>query len=316
MWISRRLPTDGMRHGGQSASAGLGSRPAQKAAGTTHGDPERCSCTPRRRSTAPSCGRPVSRVAAVRQLLPTGRSDLVDPVGDVLTELEAAAPSTGGRPWVMANMVTSIDGSYSLEGRSGGLSSDADRHLFHALRAGTDVVMVAAGTARAEQYRRPGTPTEHAERRRAAGRAEPPRLCLVTRSGQLPDDLPLLSGPGPTPLLAHPDDVDTGALPGGVEPIAVDDGRGGVDLGALLDRLGADGARTVLCEGGPSLLGQLHALDLIDELFVSVAPSLVGGEHVGLLGSTGEHAVRLSLHRVLTDDDFLFCTYRRTGAGS
>ncbi len=240
---------------------------------------------------------------------------MVDPVEEVLAEVEGAARSADGRPWVMANMVTSVDGSYSLEGRSGGLSSETDRRLFHALRAGTDVVLVAAGTARAEQYRRPTTPSEHAERRRAAGRAEPPRLCLVTRSGQLPADLPLLSGPGPTPLLAHPGDVDPTALPSGIEPIAVGDGQGGVDLGALLHHFGAEGARTVLCEGGPSLLGQLHARDLIDELFVSIAPSLVGGEHVGLLGGTHEHAVRQSLHRVLTDDDFLFCTYRRASAG-
>ena len=66
----------------------------------------------------------------------------------------------------------------------------------------------------------------------------------------------------------------------------------------------------MLCEGGPSLLGQLHRLDLIDELFVTVAPALVGGDAVGLLGMPNEPtAVRL--HRLLEDDGALFCTYRR-----
>lgn len=245
----------------------------------------------------------------MRRLLPPGPPDPADPLDEVFDSVAEHGASDAGRPRVLANMVASVDGAYALDGRSGGLSSDADRRLFHVLRAGVDVVLVAAGTARDERYRRPTTPEDWVDRRARTGRTAPPLLCVVTRSGHLPADLPLLSGPGPVPLLAHPSGVDLGGLAPGIEPVEVGDDD--VDLAELLVELGRRGARTVLCEGGPSLLGALHAADLIDELFVTTSPALVGGRHVGLLGATDEHLRRHELHRVLTADGFLFCTYRR-----
>ena len=62
------------------------------------------------------------------------------------------APAEDGRPWVLANMVSSVDGAATLTGRSGGLSSPADRDLFHRLRGVADVIFVGASTVRAEGY--------------------------------------------------------------------------------------------------------------------------------------------------------------------
>lgn len=217
-----------------------------------------------------------------------------------------------GRPWLMANMVMSVDGAYALDARSGGLSGEADRRVFRWLRAAADVVLVAAGTARAERYGRPSLSDELRAHRAAMGLSEVPRLCLVSRSLDLPDDLPLLEGDGPPPLVAHPAGAPTDELPPGVEPLAVPGSTHDVDLTALLVSLRADHhAEVVLCEGGPSLLGSLHRSDLIDELFVSLSPVLVGGDHLGLLGGGGSTVGRLRLHRLLTEDDTLFCTYRR-----
>lgn len=240
----------------------------------------------------------------MRQLLPHP-----DPAPDLSVLLDRADRiPPAGRPWVMANMVASVDGAYALSGVSGTLSSPADREVFHVLRAATDVVLVAAGTARTERYRRPTTTPELLPVRRAAGLSDVPRLAVVSRSLHLPEDQPFLQGDGPDPLVLHPACSDTSSAPEGVELCTV--GHDEVDLLAALQLLHAQDAEVVLCEGGPRLLGQLHALDLIDELFLSVAPVLSGGPHVGILGGADELAVPQRLHRVWEADGFLFLTYR------
>lgn len=221
------------------------------------------------------------------------------PVDDP-AELIAADDRTppDGRPWVMANMVMSIDGAYSRDGRSAGLSGEADRAMFAALRTVADVVLVAAGTARAERYRRPASVPGH-------GNA---RLAVVTRSARIPDDQPFLRGDGPDPIVFHPRDADTSDVPAGVELRAL--GSTDVDLGAALRSLRSDGAETVLCEGGPNLLGQLVGAGLVDELFLTLAPTVVGGDRVGLVGGTGPFDASFDLHRVIEDDGFLLLCYR------
>jgi len=213
----------------------------------------------------------------------------------------------------MANMVASADGAYSVSGVSRALSSPADREIFHALRASADAVLVAAGTARAEGYRRPTPVAELAKERRQITDSDAPRLVVISRSLMLPAEQPFLVGPGEQPIVMHPDKVDTAGVPSGVElrPMGTD----GVDLDAALRSLYVDGVRVVLCEGGPTLLGQLHHLDLIDELFLSVAPILTAGSHLGILGGQSEHLRQQSLHRVWEAEGFLFLNYRRLRAG-
>ena len=209
----------------------------------------------------------------------------------------------------MANMVMSIDGAHSVAGRSRGLGSPADRRVFHTLRAASDAVLVAAGTARQERYGRPTTWPELLPRRRELGLEDAPRLVVVTRRAEIPADQPFLGGEGPVPLLVHPDGADVAAVPDGVELRAA--GRGGdVDLAEALASLQHDGIRQVMCEGGPHLLGQLHRAGLVDELFVTISPQLVGGSALGLLGPVEEAPHRLALHPVLEEDHDLLLTYR------
>jgi 5-amino-6-(5-phosphoribosylamino)uracil reductase len=242
----------------------------------------------------------------MRQLLPRP----LDPVDlDVLEDRTDRIPPDD-RPWVMANMVMSVDGAYAVDGRSGGLGSPGDRSVFHRLRSAADAVMAAAGTARAERYRRPRLDDAAVERRRARGLRDHPRLVLVSASLTLPDDLPLLSGEGDVPLVVHPAGAPTDAVPDGVELRAVGSGDE-VDLVAAMQGLRRDGVEVLLCEGGPSLLGQLHTADLLDELFVTFSPSLVGGATVGLLGRHAALQRPVHLHRLLEEEGSLFATYRR-----
>lgn len=242
----------------------------------------------------------------MRQLLPTAEAEF--DVETLLSRADRLPPPH--RPWVMANMVMSIDGAHSVEGRSRGLASAADRRVFHTLRAAADVILVAAGTARAERYGRPATWPELLGPRRAMGLADSPRLAVISRSARIPEDQPFLDGDGDVPLLLHPDAADLSSLPGGVEPRLA--GRGAaVDLDSALAGLRADGVEQVMCEGGPTLLGQLHEADLIDELFVTISPQLVGGLALGLLGPVAETPRRFTLHRALEEEGNLLLTYRR-----
>lgn len=212
----------------------------------------------------------------------------------------------------MANMVASVDGAYAVDGRSGGLGTAGDRATFMALRALADVVLVGAGTARAENYRRPSAAPDAQALRAGRGQGPAARLALVSRSGHIPADQRFLTGDGPDPLLVHAEDLDPSELPAGVEAMECTSDDGGVDLPALLARLRADGVRWVLCEGGPGLLGQLHRADLIDELFATTSPTVVGGTDVGMLGHGPAVLRRRRLHRLwLDDEDAVLATYRR-----
>ncbi len=241
----------------------------------------------------------------MRQLLPREIFEVA--LEDLEYPDDCTIPSE--RPWVMANMVVSVDGAYAVDARSGGLGTDGDRRLFHHLRQGADAILVAAGTARQERYRRPAGPPEAVRRRRSRHQSDHPRLVLVSRSLNLPEDLPLFGGDGEVPLVLHPATAAGDGLPPTVDTCAVGDKE--LDLVAALAMLRRSGVERLLCEGGPSLLGQLHQADLIDELFLTVSPSLVGGKDVGILGRTPALQRRMQLHRLMEEDGALFLTYRR-----
>ena len=113
----------------------------------------------------------------MRQLLPEPAE--VDPVA---AHAAAVRPAPEGRPWVALNMVASVDGATALDGVSGGLGGPGDKAVFRALRGVADVILVAAGTVRAEGYGPPRTPPELQEARRARDQAPFPRIAIVSGS--------------------------------------------------------------------------------------------------------------------------------------
>ena len=102
-------------------------------------------------------------------------------------------PKPSGRPWLMLNMIASADGAIAVDGTSEALGNPADEAVFSAVRACADWIVAAAGTVRAERYGlpRPGAAARRA--RRSAGRAERPRLAVVSSSLDLDPDLPLFA---------------------------------------------------------------------------------------------------------------------------
>lgn len=194
-----------------------------------------------------------------------------------------------GRPWLMVCMVASLDGSTVVDGRSGALSHPVDAAHMGALRARADVVLVGAGTVRAERY---GPP-------RRSGQ----RIVVVSRRGDVDLTTPLFaSGAG---VLALPHDAPP------VPVASIRAGHGHVDLAGVLAQLDAD---VVQAEGGPSLNAALAQADLIDELNITVAPWMAGGDGPRLVDGAPPLGHRLRLSQVAEHEDFVFMRWLRKRA--
>jgi riboflavin biosynthesis pyrimidine reductase len=198
-------------------------------------------------------------------------------------------PATAsGRPWVGLCMVASIDGSTSLDGVSAGLSSDVDRDVLLTLRRAADLIIVGAGTVRAEDYGIPKKPGQ--------------RIGVVSNSGRLDPKLPLFaSGAG---FLILPDDAP--ATP--IESVRA--GTGSVDLAAAITRL-PGAPRFVQAEGGPTLNGALAAADLIDEINITTSPQIIGGRGERVTAQAPPLSHPFDLAALCEDEGFLFARYLR-----
>jgi len=186
-------------------------------------------------------------------------------------DLRALAPP--GRPYLGINMVSSLDGKATLGWRTKGLSSDADRLLFHHLRTQADAVMVGAGTAREERYGRMTKNDELRQKRMNEGRVADALAVVVSGRLDLPPDLPLLNDPEQRVVIATASDEEIAGVTGDVEYA-----RTGDDLPKLLAYLHQEhGVRSVLCEGGPTLNSHLFAAGVVDELFLTFNPKVLGG---------------------------------------
>jgi riboflavin biosynthesis pyrimidine reductase len=213
--------------------------------------------------------------------------------------------------WLRVNFVSSADGSVSVDGLSGGLSSAGDKRVFGILRVLTDVVLVGAGTARAENYK--------AARARQAlaglrtGRPAAATIAVVTGSADLDLASPLFTDPPPESrtivITRAAAPAERRAAAATVADVIVA-GDEQVDLAAAVAALADRGLGRVLCEGGPHLFGQLAVAGLVDELCLSLSPILAGpGAGRIIAGPALACAAKLTLHQAITDEDFLFLRY-------
>lgn len=210
---------------------------------------------------------------ALDVLLPAAEHLPPDPREDRLAALYAYGTPVRGASVVRANMVASVDGAaWGPDERSGSINDDADWRVFRVLRALADVVLVGAGTARAEGYTPLGRPRGLRHLHDA-----PLELAVVSRSGRVP---PALAGTDRPPfVLTGPAGAATarGDVPADrVLVVGHDAADDALDLAAGLAALAGRGLTRVLTEGGPSLLADLLAADLVDELCVTTTPTLVG----------------------------------------
>jgi riboflavin biosynthesis pyrimidine reductase len=215
-------------------------------------------------------------------------------------------------PVLRANMVASADGAASLDGRSGGLSGPADRMLFTVLRSLADLILVGAGTVRAEGYR-PVRATSIWSGLRPAGAPVPP-IAVVSGRLDLDPDSRLLTAAAPgaqtiviTTAAAPPEQRAAIAKHARV----IEAGCDKLDLRLAIAALHELGYASILTEGGPALLGHLVAADLLDELCLTTSPVLAAGSADRIVTMAAGSTSQLSLVHVLHDDGFLFTRYRR-----
>jgi len=267
-----------------------------------------------------------SSVPQVQQIWPdraaTGNGE-IDPATDLAAAVAGEArPPHADRPWVMLNMIASVDGaSADVEGRSGLLGGPGDRELFQVLRATADAIVAGAGTVRTENYGAPRLSPDRQAARKARGQCPLPWLAVASASLQLdpaarlfreaPSDQPPLVLTTEASLASEPSATAGRALadvarlrPAGAELVDWE-----VALRLLHDEVGA---RVVLVEGGPNVNGQLAAHGLVDELCLTVSPVLMGGLTARIVADLSEMPAQpLRLDRIFVDEDFLFLRYTR-----
>lgn len=220
----------------------------------------------------------------LRRLFPDNALVTVDEAASGLGFGERAPAD---RPYIAVNMVSSADGKATLEGRTAPMSAPVDRELFHHLRTQADGILVGAGTVRIERYGKVTKTDELQAKRESQGVRADAIAAIVTRSGDLPEDLPLLrDAPESVRLISH--------------------------LREGLNQLRSEGVRSLLCEGGPHLNSSLLAEGLLDELFLTIAPTIAGpGESLTIVeGLSLPEAKELELLTVYEADGHLFMRYR------
>lgn len=243
----------------------------------------------------------------MRRLLPPPTTELDG--DDLYAELALDGP------WTAIGMVASLDGAaVDAEGTSGGLGGVGDLAAFRALRAACDVVVVGAGTARTERYGPARLTVAQQERRAARGQAPQPVIAVVSRSLDL-DGAEGLFGDDRAPLVVTTDDADP-------DRVAALEARGSEVLRAgaddvvprrLVTALHERGLTRVLCEGGPGMNGAMLGGGVVDRMFVTVAPRLVGGD-AGRIVRGPRVDLALRLDGVREHDGDLLLAYRVAGA--
>lgn len=214
---------------------------------------------------------------------------------------------------VRANMVSSVDGAIVFEGQSKPISGEADWYLFGLQRALADVIVVGAGTARAEGYGPGRARLEFRHLREAAGQPEAPTLVLVTRSGNVDADADYLGGSARAVVITcESGRRNLGQVTQRADVIVAGDDD--VDLRSALNQLVDRGHHRVLTEGGPHLLGSLFDADVVDELTTSLSPIVVGGESPHMVRGASGRVRNFDLVGLLESDGALFMHYRAAGS--
>jgi riboflavin biosynthesis pyrimidine reductase len=216
--------------------------------------------------------------------------------------------------WVTGHMVAGLDGTAAVGGRVGSLSTSPDQALFRSMRQIADVVMVGAETVRREGYGAVRLTEEAQAWRREQGRSSVPPIAVVSRSLAFDWTAKVFTD--------APDDARTHVITcTGADPrrraeaeevaVVIDAGEDSVDPAAALQALASLGRRVVLCEGGPTWLGELVAADRLDELCLSISP-LMGGDPLPVsVTPAGAGLARFALKGAMAEDDTLFLRYER-----
>src|SRR5436190_24187539 len=246
----------------------------------------------------------------VRRLLP----DLADTtVAEQLAALELKSLALPDRPYLILNFATTLDGRAAINGRSGPIGSETDTEMLQRLRTRVDAVMIGAGTMRAERYGRMVSDQQLRAYRERTGLAHDPLAVIVSNRLELPWDATLFTDGGGRVVVFTASEEQP---PDTATPVTLVRHPDGVDLHRALEWLLTErGIRSVLCEGGPTLHGRLREAGLADELFLTFAPKIAGGEGPRVLEGALPDIDQVELAWLLESEGELFARYRGITAG-
>lgn len=229
-------------------------------------------------------------------------------VAEQLAELDLKQLAHPDRPYLILNFATTLDGRAAISGRSGAIGSDTDTEILQRLRTHVDAVMIGAGTMRAERYgRMVSDPALRAYRERI-GLAHDPLGVIVSNRLELPWDAGLFTDGGGRVVIFTASEAEP---PETATPVTVVRHPEGVELDrALAWLLEERGIKSVLCEGGPTLHGRLREGGLADELFLTIAPKIAGGEGPRILEGALADVDQVELAWLLESEGELFARYR------
>jgi len=215
-------------------------------------------------------------------------------------------------PRLRVNFIQSLDGAVTRDGVSGGLNNADDKLVFDTLRMLCDVIVVGAGTVRAEGYSGVRVGDEDAGWRVEHGLAAQPPVALVTSRLDFAPSHPFFADAVVRPIV-----ITSAASPAAArEALAtvadvVVCGEERVEPDRLVAELAARGLPQMLCEGGPQLFGALIEADRVDEICLTMSPVLEGGPAGRIAHGAAATAREMALLHVLTAGDMLFLRYER-----
>ena len=246
----------------------------------------------------------------VKRLLPDQAETTV---AEQLAGLDLAPLAREERPYLILNFATTLDGRAAINGRSGQIGSATDTEMLQRLRTRVDAVMIGAGTMRAERYGRIVSDPDLRAYRERTGLAPDPLGVLISNRLELPWDTGLFTDGGGRVVIFTASDQEP---PETATPVTIVRHPEGVELDRALEWLRQErGIRAVLCEGGPTLHGRLREGGLADELFLTIAPKIAGGEGPRVLEGALADVDVVELAWLLESESELFARYRGISAG-
>ncbi len=226
-------------------------------------------------------------------------------------------PPPGSHPFVYTNFVTTLDGVVSLGVKGHASGGDIsgfnaqDRMVMGLLRAIADVIVVGSGTLDADRRHVwtadaifPGLASDYRRLRAALGIRETPLNVIVSGSGDIDLSLPVFTS-GKVPVMictsaAGAKLLGRQGVPSTVDVCTVRSRAGALPAEGVLAAIrAASGARRILVEGGPRLLGDFYAAGLVDDQFLTLSPQIAGRE-------TGDHRVSLVMGKQFAPGDPLW----------
>jgi riboflavin-specific deaminase-like protein len=255
-------------------------------------------------ATEPAPSRIPGETHPVRRLVP----DVAETtVAEQLAELDLKPLALPERPYLILNFVTTLDGRAAIDGRSGGIGGATDTEMLQRLRTRVDAVMIGAGTMRAERYGRMVSKPDFRAYRERTGLAHDPLSVIVSNRFELPWDAGLFTDGGGRVVIFTASEQEP---PETATPVTVVRHPEGVELDRALEWLRTErGICSVLCEGGPTLHGRLREGGLADELFLTIAPKIAGGEGPRILEGALPEVNNVELAWLLDAGSELFARY-------